>query len=414
MDMTGTNLADDLNRDRAEVADPLRISPAIAWVLSLVVPGAGQAYCGNTTRGAWVAFFFAVSLFGVFFLIPTSEGWLQLVWWVSLRVAIVLYAFATFDAYFTAREIILGEEWPDYQNPRVAAVLNLLTMGGGYLYLGEREKGFVSFLLLSVLSRSALTSAALLFEVALIIIAVDAYRIAAGRQGEAFDPLTLAKIGLTSVDLREAPPGRPVMARQPILGLAGPVSALGRAVPVAVVCLLGAFYLRMISLSIDAPSYDMIDQSQASITQRKGEFVYNNPVYGVEARVPDYWTLTNPTKEPLFSAETMTGKCDVALILETALPFSSLESKAETLARQVLMQNNQIRFLRNRPEKLGNLPGYEVAFAATVQGDEWFQSHVLALSRGTLFRLVTTASRDRQGSCWNEAQKIRKEIMVSR
>ena len=45
-----------------------------------------------------------------------------------------------------ALEINRGKEPGPYQNPRVAAVLNLLTHGFGYFYLGERGKGLLVFL----------------------------------------------------------------------------------------------------------------------------------------------------------------------------------------------------------------------------------------------------------------------------
>ena len=49
--------------------------------------------------------------------------------------------FAFLDAYFTALEINSGAgELIDAVNPRVAVVLNLLTAGLGYFYLGERTK----------------------------------------------------------------------------------------------------------------------------------------------------------------------------------------------------------------------------------------------------------------------------------
>ncbi len=414
MDIPGKNPAADQDHDRVEVVEPPHMSPALAWILSLVVPGVGQAYCGKTSRGAWISFIFAVALFGVFFLSPSSEKALQTIWWVSARAVVVLWAFAPLDAYFTAREIILGEDWPAFENPRVAAMLNLLTMGGGYLCLGEREKGMTAFMLLGLLSRSALTSAGVLFEVGLMMIAMDAYRIAAEREGEFFDPLGIGRLGLVSLTLREALQETPAVTRRPILELGGSVSVLGPAIPVGLVCLLGVFYLHTISLSVEAPDYDMIDQSRAKVAERKGEWVYQNPRYGVEAHVPVYWRLENPKKEVLFSAEGMNGRCGVALILEATLPFASLESKAGTLAQQVLFENKQTRFLRNRPEKLGNLHGYEVAFASTVQGDEWFQSHVMALQGLTLYRLVTTASGDRQRPCWSETQKIREEIVITR
>ena len=60
----------------------------------------------------------------------------------SIMIGLTMWIFSFLDAYFTAAEINAGQDAQvDVQNPRVAVVLNLLTAGFGYFYLGERTKG---------------------------------------------------------------------------------------------------------------------------------------------------------------------------------------------------------------------------------------------------------------------------------
>ncbi len=386
----------------------------MAWVLSLIIPGVGQAYCGKTGRGASIAFFFAVAVFGVILLAPSTEDTPQRLWWLGLRVTIVLYALAPLDAYFTVREINAGEEWAPYENPRVAALLNLLGLGLGYLYLGERDRALTTFALLGLLSRSELTSVEVLVEVALIVIAIDAYLIGDRRGREPLDPRGSGRSGLTHLDLREAPPETSPILRRRIAELEETPSALGPAVPVGLTCFLAFAYLRVVSLGIEAPNYKVIDQSRASVAVRGGEQVYRNPLYGVEARLPLYWKVEKSREDSLFTAGSMNSKCSVTLILESALPFASLDSKATALTEQIFYADKQVQFLRNRPEKLGNLSGYEIAFVAHQGQEEWFQSHVLAIRGLTVYRLVTTGSGDFARPCQGDAQRVRGEIVISK
>ena len=118
-------------------------SPSLAFLFSLIMPGFGQFYCRKVKRGVWTLAFFALSHLGIFFLYPFLEGddhRLVALWGASLRAGIFLYIFAFLDAFFTAREINAGRDKQIEKNPRIAAILNLLTRGFGYFYLGEKKK----------------------------------------------------------------------------------------------------------------------------------------------------------------------------------------------------------------------------------------------------------------------------------
>src|SRR6516164_5329675 len=88
---------------------PVPKNPAIAFLLSLIFPGAGQFYCGKTSRGLWTLAIFFSSLAGTIYLTPQlgrPEGKVfALFWGVCLRISLFLYIFAFLDAFFTAREM---------------------------------------------------------------------------------------------------------------------------------------------------------------------------------------------------------------------------------------------------------------------------------------------------------------------
>jgi TM2 domain-containing membrane protein YozV len=139
----------------------------LAWILSLVLPGAGQLYCGAWIRGvATLAFFYGA--IAVMFLADGDAGW------VGLRIAIMLYAFAGVDAYATAVEHNAGIEPDAPDNPRVAAILNLTTNGFGYVYLGWKI-GFVTFFLLAFVWRSVGSQLPALGEALAFAMAAHAY-----------------------------------------------------------------------------------------------------------------------------------------------------------------------------------------------------------------------------------------------
>lgn len=135
--------------------------------------------------------FFLIGLGATIWQTPMLAGadGLAMLWGVLFRIAVFLYVFAFPDAYFTAREMTAGTDAFIAENPRVAAILNLLTHGFGYFYLGQRAAGFAVFIGLGILQQMILSSikgdkegGALFMELILAGMAVHAYRIA--RKGE--------------------------------------------------------------------------------------------------------------------------------------------------------------------------------------------------------------------------------------
>ena len=159
------------------VAPPIPRSPGLAFALSALVPGVGQMYCGKWKMGFWTLAFFAGAIAGLFFFLLRSDGDGGESAGFCFRMAIVLYLFAFLDAFLTARELSSGQDLLPGGNPRIAAVLNLLTRGFGYFYLGESKKGFAVFFGLMLVARIPSVGFQLIIEALLIFLAVDGYRV---------------------------------------------------------------------------------------------------------------------------------------------------------------------------------------------------------------------------------------------
>src|SRR5215471_9355697 len=176
---------------------PVPKNPTLAFLLSLIVPGLGQFYCRKNSRGAWTLVFFLVSAGVSLWIIPRLAGdaGMTLLWGILFRIAVFLYAFGFLDAYFTAREMTAGTDPFVPESPRVAALLNLLTRGFGYFYLGQRKAGFAVFIGLGIFQNIVLsgvnsegqrgeTVGAVFMELVLAFMAVHAYRLARKNEDE--------------------------------------------------------------------------------------------------------------------------------------------------------------------------------------------------------------------------------------
>jgi hypothetical protein len=163
---------------------PVPRSPFVAFFLSLVFPGAGQIYCGKTSRGLWILGIVLPALVITVYLtlqLGSPEGKEGMFFWgILLRITLFLYVFAFLDAFFTAREMTAGTDAFIAESPRVAAILNLLTRGFGYFYLGQRKLGFAVFFGLMFFSAPLAMTAAgnLVMEFILAALGAHAYSIA--------------------------------------------------------------------------------------------------------------------------------------------------------------------------------------------------------------------------------------------
>ena len=217
-----------LTGQAAEFAPVKKKSAGLAWLLSMVLPGLGHFYCGLKLRGALVMGFSVAGMAAFWMSIAaqaTGRGFDQNVLGAAFLILPVLYVFGFLDAYFTAREINRGIDPTLVDNPRVASVLNLMTKGLGYFYLGERVKGLVVFFVLGFAQVTlpvmlgggpTLTNVVSLVAILLsVAMAIDAYRI--GRRS--------FEAQIAGMDLHtEAPPSRlpvvvPLIAGSIVIGL---------------------------------------------------------------------------------------------------------------------------------------------------------------------------------------------------
>jgi TM2 domain-containing membrane protein YozV len=152
-----------------EPSGPRMRSRATAFMLSLLLPGIGHMYCGKTRTGMCTALFYVLCLAGFFSL--GNAGW------VLFRPSLALYIFAFVDSFLTAQEISAGVELPPYGNPRVAAILNLLTRGFGYFYAGEKKLGIIVFFVLLGFAQWPDPALIVAMEFAYIAMAIHAYRL---------------------------------------------------------------------------------------------------------------------------------------------------------------------------------------------------------------------------------------------
>ena len=159
--------------------EPRHRSAGLAFALSVLIPGAGQFYCGKMGRGGMTLGFWVLGLLFCFTRVSNLVG-------LGILLMTVLWISSFLDAYFTAIEINRGiDDQVDVQNPRVALTLNLLTAGFGYFYLGERTKGITLFIVMQVSRLLFLKVTGLaggVVSVSLLVLqlsmAADAYRIA--------------------------------------------------------------------------------------------------------------------------------------------------------------------------------------------------------------------------------------------
>jgi hypothetical protein len=373
-------------------------SPGLAWLLSLLFPGLGQVYCGMYKRGIDTMGVLALAVGGIVFGFSLEGDRAEDLLGIALRLATGVYLFATVDAYFTAREINSGaHRYMVRCNPRVAGVLNLLTHGFGYFYLGERKKGLAVFVVMRFVSRVLMEAmktssgvmavvAGLGLEAIYILLAVDAWRIAKRKKQETMPP--------------------DVQALAPVQAETGPPAF----VPMAVAVLLAIAYLSVGALGLMLPDYEPIDQSKAVISENQDRRTYRNGTYGVALHVPAEWTFDREDKDNMIAAVKHEGACNVAFIPEARWPISSLEKVSDSLREQIFSKNQNFRFEGDQPTTLGNRAAHELVVTADVDGTQVIQRYILAQHGLSLHALVATMAGSVYEDCNPQVEKIRQEI----
>jgi len=378
---------------------PVPRNPALAFLLSLLLPGLGQFYCRKNSRGVWTLVLFLIALGSTIWLTPMLGGpggaGVELGWGILLRVAVFLYVFAFLDAYFTAREMTAGTDSFIAESPRVAAILNLLTRGFGYFYLGQRAAGFAVFIGLGFFQQLILKSihpggeagGGLFMELVLAGFAVHAYGIARKREKE-----ILATV-------------------EPAPQLAA-IAGLPRAVPVGLAILFGAAYLGLCCIQFFMPDYTAINQTPAHIARGDLETVYTNPEYGIELRAPPAWSLADQDTKYVVSARRNDNVCAAHMRLAAWSPILPLGSYRKALSAQLERPENKgSRLLQDTPAVLGGGSARDLVLTLEQDGSQILEHQIVARKGMTLYILTTDSLAGSTADCQSDFRFIQQHVV---
>jgi TM2 domain-containing membrane protein YozV len=356
----------------------------IAFVLSLVVPGTGQIYAGRTTAGVVTLGFFVAGL-GLSATLVTKPG--NAVGDTGLGFAMALYIFAFLDAYFSTLEYNAGiSSYLIGGNPRIAAILNFLTNGIGYFYLGERTKGLLMFVGLGIIGRQALQRlfphsafGTLAWITLQSVLAFDAYRLA-------------RKQVLTSFPELRGHSWKAASAGQ-----------LGPALPITVALVLCITLAGFVLLGSFGQTAGGIQGGQTVTTPEGAEYV--NPAYGMKVPVPALWSavvdggelkLTSPEED-----------CKVLLLRQFTIV------SPESYQRSVEAGVSRKEGFSVYDHRIGTLDGRRAAQMTIGVGPTVIETMTSARSGLNLYSLVTVARDDAEG-CPSALLQVKQGLRFAR
>ncbi len=380
---------------------PVPKSPLVAFVLSLVFPGAGQIYCGKTARGLWTSAIFLPALaLTVYFTLRlgSPEGREDTFFWgILLRISLFLYVFAFLDAFFTAREMTAGTDAFIAESPRVASILNLLTRGFGYFYLGQRTLGFAVFFGLMFFQAPLAKTAAGGLVIELILAAMGAHAYSIARQSE--------KQILATVRL----PAEPASS-----------NGLPLAVPIGLAAVLAAGYVALVVAGLLLPDYSHVDQSRAHVVQDSEGVFYQNPTYDISLRAPARWTVKNDAPNYILLAVRSDRACSVTLQPIAWSPLVGLGSFKGQLADQFSKAKDLTgEVLDEEPAVLSGLNARDIRVSVTQGGQRIIEHHMIARKGMTLYDVSTDELTRNEGdvaepTCAPDFSFIRKNLVLPR
>ena len=379
---------------------PVPKSSLLAFLLSLALPGAGQIYCGKTSRGLWTLAIFLPALALTFYLTlqlgsPEAAG-STFFWGILLRITVFLYGFAFLDAFFTAREMTAGTDAFIAESPRIAAILNLLTRGFGYFYLGQRKLGFAVFFGLMFFQGPLAKTAGggLLVEFILAAMGAHAYSIA--RQAEK-EILATVRCPTEPASAKELPP----------------------AVPMGLAAVLAAGYLALALVGLLLPDYSHVDQSRARIVPDSEGVSYQNPAYDVSLRAPARWTVKNDEPRYFVLALRSDRACSWTLQPIAWSPLLGLGAFKGQLADQFSKAKDLTgQVLDEQPALLSGLKGRDIRVSVTLKGRNLIEHHLIVRKGMTLYDVSTDElirdERDVEPTCASDFNFIRNSLALRR
>jgi len=294
----------------------------------------------------------------------------------------------------------------------VAAVLNLLTNGFGYFYLGQRAKGLLVFLGMRLLA-VVLARVPWVLELVMLGLAVDAYRIARREMGKPRATSLLASSGILQLGLAgphpppEAAPPEPVAPLQP-----SDPAGLRPFAPLSLAALLGLVYAGLVLIAALMPDYRVLNQLHASLHETAEERIYSNPRYGIVMHIPRTWNFDTSDKGYLIQAASADGICRTGLVLDSISPMAGLESQKQAVIDKLLGENNNLRLVGQREAQLGARAGYEVTFAYDLEEDEYLMRYVLARRTMTMYSLILSNRARFDEDCRRVTDVIRLRLIL--
>jgi hypothetical protein len=370
-------------------SDHERKRPGVAFLLSLLYPGLGHLYCRKIQHGLVTAGFFTGVMALVLRLNPTENA---AFWGVAIRAAIVLYGFGFLDAFYAAREINAGvDQYMIGNNPRIAAMLNLLTAGFGYFYLGERKKGLIWFFISRILSSTAANRSsviAVLVELACVVVAADAYRIARRQLRETFP------------DESTDPFGAPSKSLSPL-------------VPLVLGVLLVFNYFVLVFMGLLMPDYSKHGQSQLLASGADGSSVIEHPAYGVKMQIPAGWISMAKPNDFVLGASYKEFGCQVGLMMNPNLPWQGQQGLARRMEAEVKRNNASYQWLSEGPAAIGDKKAYVLNFQATYKTIPVLEKIVFLQHGLTLYSFIEASSVGGAGECGPMMDDILKSVKLN-
>jgi len=344
----------------------------------------------------WTFFFFALGI-GIVIAFAGSamdEGSNFL--GIGLRASLVLYVFSFLDAYFTAREMTDGTSTLLPYNPRVAAVLNLLTHGFGYWYIDEKRKGVILFFLIGLVDRTASAAhepsvtgpLSILVEIVLAVMAVDAYRIA-NRMNEK----SLASVTRVPAPLQ-------------------PAAALKPALPMALASLLALGYLGLAAIGILMPEEQDIDQSQAVVRELDNGSVYLNGKYKVEVRAPRGWTVEKGGVKQFATARNLGGGCSLIVTRTVGIPFITTQLLPAELLKELQKDQPGFKLVSTNSSHFGNRAGHDIVYLVLLNDVQVTQTYTYFQRGFWINMMIVTVAEPLRSVCEPDLKTMRDQAIM--
>jgi hypothetical protein len=364
-------------------------SAARAFLLSLVLPGIGQVYAKRQTPG-WVtcAFFTLISLTALGALIRGQAS----VAGISIFCAISLYIFGFLDAYFAALEYNQGiSTYLIGGNPRIAAILNFLTSGIGYFYLGDRGKGILIFVGLGILRQGFLGATGNnhwvndLWLVLQAAMAYDAYRVARKRLLESFPRLA-------NHSWRSAASGQ-----------------LTPAIPIVLAIVLVLPVIGLMGFGVFAQNATSIRTTAADVQSTPQGTAYRNKDLGLKLLLPDDWQISQTAGETMINAHRTGQDDECKVILMRTFSWNSPEDFQKAMEREVAKKPG-FSVYGHTNGTLGSLPAALMRVGVGTRLTEQVATAKIGMAVYTLIEV----NDNNDDACASQLDKIRDSFTAQR